>query len=154
MKRIKWAALYLSVGLLLASCAPMITVSNNTGFPVRAIVSSGGTSNVVSPSPGESSSVEAVEGPYRVTVIPDAEWIEYAKLTRQYLNDQLAHSENLTGPQLLEVIQRLKDIAQRMSQFEQAAGGAASCAGSISEDGGGSVSVSSGVDGAMVIVCQ
>ncbi len=152
MKRIKWIAICLAL-VLLAGCAPAITVTNNTSFPVRAIVSSGKTRNVLSPSPGYSSTAEATEGPYRVTVIPDAEWIEYAKTIRAYLNDRLAHADQLTGPELLEVIRRLKEIATRMQQYEQAGGGA-SCSGKINEEGGGLVTVSLGANGALVVVCR
>ena len=54
-------------------------------------------------------------------MIPDAEWIEYARTTRKFLNDQLANADSLTGPQLLEVIRRLKNIAARIDQFQRAA---------------------------------
>ncbi len=152
MKRIKWIAICLAL-VLLAGCAPMITVQNDTSFPVRAIVRSGKTTDVLSPSPGYSSTAEVTEGPYRVTVVPDAEWVEYAKTTRAYLNDQLAHADQLTGPQLLEVIRRLKEIATAMQQFEQAGVGA-SCSGKITEEGGGLVTVTLGANGALVVVCQ
>ena len=87
-------------------------------------------------------------------MIPDAEWIEYAKLTRKVLNDQLANSDNLTGPQLLEVIRRLKGIAQRMQQYEQAAGSAAVCGGRLAEDSTGLVVVSASDTGKLVISCR
>lgn len=154
MKRLKWIAVILAAALLVG-CAPTITVTNETSFPVRAIVASKGARNVLSPSPGESSFAEVTEGAYRVTVIPDAEWIEYAKLTRQVLNDQLANADKLTGPQLLDVIARLKDIATRMAQYEQAAGTSSSCGGNITEDNGGALVVIS-VDavGALVVSCR
>ena len=154
MKRMKWIAIILAAALL-AGCAPTITVTNQTTFPVRAIGTSKGTRNVLSPSPGESSIAEVSEGPYRVTVIPDAEWIEYAKLTRKVLNDQLANADKLTGPQLLDVIARLKDIAQRMAQYEQAAGTSNSCGGNITEENGGAlVVISQDAVGALVVSCR
>ena len=141
--------------ILLASCAPYIVVENKTSFPVRVIVSGGGKSEVVSPTPGESSSVDMNEGTYKATVIPDAEWIEYAKLTRKVLNDQLANSDKLTGPQLLDVIRRLKEIAVRMQQYEQAAASSASCGGRLTEDNSaGLVVVSTSNSGALVISCK
>ncbi|MBM3181081.1 MAG: hypothetical protein FJZ86_12090 [Chloroflexi bacterium] len=154
MKRMKWIALILAAALLVG-CAPTVTVSNTTSFPVRAIVRSG-TSSVLSPSPGESSSAEVTEGAYRVTVIPDAEWIEYAKLTRQVLNDQLAHADQLTGPQLLDVIRRLKEIALQMQAFEQAAGAGTSCGGKLGGEGADSafVTVTQDASGALVVTCR
>ncbi len=155
MPRIIFIGLLCAFIFLLASCAPPIVVSNKTSFAVRVIVSGGGVSQTVSPSPGESSIAEIGEGAYKATVIPDAEWIEYAKLTRKVLNEQLANSDNLTGAQLLDVIRRLKDIALRMQQYEQAAGGSASCGGRITEDkGGGVVTVSAGADGKLAISCR
>lgn len=147
-----------AAGVLLAGCAPGIVIQNSTSFPVRAIIRAGGMSEVFSPSPGESSYAEVREGRYTATVIPDAEWIEYARATRQYLNDQLAHSDNLTGSQLLDVIRRLKDIATRMDQFERAAAssavGSASCPGAVSSEADGSVVVTTTDDGRILIDCK
>lgn len=154
MNRHKHFLILIVAAILLASCGPSIVVENKTSIPVRVVVRAGGKSEVVSPSPGESSTVEANEGTYRATVIPDAEWIEYAKLTRKFLNDQLANSDKLTGAQLLEVIRRLKDVAQRMQQYEQAAGSSASCGGSLSEDSTGLVVVSTASTGVLVISCK
>ena len=140
--------------VFLAGCGPSITVQNSTRIPLRVVVSAGGRSDVLSPSPGESSAAEVDEGPYRATAIPDADWIEYAKLTRKVLNDQLANSDRLSGPQLLDLIQRLKDIAARMQQFEQAAGAGASCGGTVSSDSNGQVTVSQGADGKLVASCR
>ena len=158
---IKRAARYLAaiaVGVLLAGCAPGIVIQNSASFPVRAIIRAGGVSEVFSPSPGESSYAEVREGRYTATVIPDAEWIEYARATRQYLNDQLAHSDNLTGPQLLDVIRRLNDIATRMDQFERAAAssavGSASCSGAVSSEANGLVTVTTNLDGRIFIDCK
>jgi hypothetical protein len=134
MNHKKLFPLLIVTAILLAGCAPLVTVENGTSFPVRVIVASGGKRVVVSPSPGENSTVDASEGAYQATVIPDAEWIEYAKLTRKVLNDQLAHADKLTGPQLLDVIRRLKEIAVQMQQYEQAAGSSASCGGKITEE--------------------
>ncbi|CAG0955101.1 hypothetical protein ANRL3_00501 [Anaerolineae bacterium] len=154
MKRLRLMVIGLSFAALATGCAPTVVVENKTTIPVRAIVVASGQSNTVSPSPGESSSVEAPEGSYRVTVIPDAEWIEYAKLTRKYLNDQLANSDRLTGAQLLEVIRRLKDVAARMQQFEGAAGSGASCSGRISEDKSAVAVISVAANGKLTVVCR
>lgn len=154
MKRLLLMVIGLSFAALSAGCAPMVVVENKTTIPVRAIVIASGQRNSVSPSPGESSSVEAPEGSYRVTVIPDAEWIEYAKLTRKYLNDQLANSDKLSGPQLLDVIRRLKDVAVRMQQFEGAADSTASCSGRISEDKSAVVMISLAANGKLTVVCR
>ena len=128
--------------VLLVGCAPSVVVENKTGFAVRVVVHSAGRSEVVSPSPGESSVAEVVD------------WIEWAKLTRKVLNDQLTNSDQLTGPQLLEVVRRLKDIAARMQQYESAGIGA-SCSGAVSSDGGdGSVVISTAANGALVATCR
>jgi len=153
MKRLPLFIAGLIVAGLIAGCGPVIVVQNNTRIPVRAVVTSNGRSEVLSPSPGESSTAEAGEGPYTVTVIPDQEWIDYARATRKFLNDQLANSDNLTGPQLLQVVQRLKAVAAQMQEFENAAGKSQSCSGTLTSDGGGSVQVSTGADGALVVSC-
>ena len=158
LKRISVLLVESAAAILIAGCAPSIVVENKTSFPVRAIIRAGGMSEVLSPSPGESSSAEVGEGSYSATVIPDAEWIEYARATRQYLNEQLAHSDNLTGPQLLEVIRRLKDIAVRIDQFERSAAssaaGAASCEGTVSLEADGLVVVSTTPEGRILINCR
>src|SRR5260221_3525818 len=142
MKRSNFLAACLFLAILLAACGPTITVQNKTGFAVRAIVKHAGGSDVVSPTPGESSSVNAEEGAYTVTAIPDADWISYAQTVRKLLNEQLANADNLTGPQLLDVVRRLKDIASKMQQFESAAGQGASCSSSVSQDSNGLVPIS------------
>jgi hypothetical protein len=154
MNRLALIVVLLAAAAMIVGCGPVITIVNNTQFPVRAIVSSGGRSEVLSPSPGESSSAEVSEGPYRVTVVPDAEWISYAKAVRQYLNDQLAHADKLTGPQLLGVIRRLKEIAVQMQQYEQAAGSSSACGGKVSSDTDGYVQINTAPNGALVVVCK
>ena len=154
IKKFILAAILFSAASFLAGCGPAIVVQNNTKFPVRVVVATGGKSEMLSPSPGESSAAEASEGAYGVYVIPDEEWIAYAKLTRQYLNDQLANSDKLTGPQLLNVIQRLKDIAERMHQYERAAGSGNGCSGRVTSDGGGAVTISTRADGGIVVSCR
>lgn len=139
---------------MVAGCAPSIVVTNRTSFPVRVVLSSSGGSEILSPSPGESSTAEVSEGAFRATAIPDQEWIDYAKQVRKYLNDQLANADQLTGPQLLDVVRRLKEIATKMQDYERAAEATASCSSSVSEDKGGLVEVSTGPDGKIVVVCK
>jgi hypothetical protein len=146
--------LVVSLALLSDCGGPSVTVQNNTKFLVRAVVTSGGGSQVLSPSPGESASADVGEGVYSATVIPDTDWVEYAKLTRKVLNDRLANADNLTGDQLLDVVRRLKDIAAAMQQFEQAASSSGKCDGSVSQDGGGVVTVSTASDGSLVVSCK
>ncbi len=154
MKRITTLVIAFITLAWLAGCGPTVSVSNKTGFAVRAIVISAGARSVLSPSPGESSTAEVQEGPYKVVVIPDAEWLDYAKLKRKVLNDALANSDSLSGQQLLSVVAQLKDIAAKMQAFEQAAGSGASCGGRVSEDGGGLAEVSQAADGKLVVVCK
>ena len=142
------------MGLVLAvGCGPVVTVKNNTGFVVRAIVTYSGGHDAVAPSPGESSSVEIDEGPFTATAIPDTDWIEYAKVKRKVLNDQLANANNLSGEQLLAVVAQLKDIALHMKQFQDTAGKGASCSGSASSDSAPIVEVSLGAGG-LVVACK
>ena len=141
------------VALSLAACGPSIVVQNNTSFAVRAVVSNSGHSEVLSPSPGNSSYMAAEEGPYRASVIPDAEWLAYAKATRQFLNDELAQSDSLSGARLLEVIRRLKDIAAKIQQYESVTNVGSSCSGRIS-DADGAVTILIGSGGALVLSCK
>lgn len=148
----------LILAALVTACAPTVTVENKTTFPVRAIVTMpGGIRQVLSPSPGYSSSAEGSDstGVYRVTVIPDSEWIEYARLKRKVLNESLANSERLTGPQLLEVVRQLKEVAEAMQRFEQAAGGSASCGGRLTEEVTfGLAEVVHSPDGNLLVICK
>jgi hypothetical protein len=59
----------------------------------------------------------------------------------------------LTGPQLLEVIRRLKDIAARMKQYEGAEGSASACNGPLSAEKDGLVRVAVGSDGKLQLTC-
>ena len=153
MKWLRVLAGFLALLAVAAGCGPVVSISNNTTIGVRVVVTAAGHSDVVSPSPGNGSSVEAEEGPYHVTVIPDAEWAAHAHATRDFLDQQLAQSDALTGPQLLELIKRLKDTAATLHQYETAGLGAR-CGGTITQDGGGTVSISAGADGTLVAVCK
>jgi len=154
-RRIELGLLGAAAAILVSACAPYVTVQNNGAFPVRALIISGGVSQVVSPSPGEASYPEVPTGPFRAVVIPDAEWIEYARATREYLNQQLAHADSLTGPQLLEVIRRLKDVAARIKQYESAAAGrsAIGCSGSVSSEDSGVVVITTTPAGEIQLNC-
>jgi hypothetical protein len=153
-KLIKFLAGCLALAAMADSCVSGVTVSNQTSFEVRAVVSSGKKFSTISPSPGESSFAETGDGPYRVTVFPTQEWLDHAKATRAFLNEQLANADQLSGPQLLEVVRRLKDIALKIKQFEDAAQNTARCSGKITADGGGSVTVSTAADGSLKVVCR
>jgi len=153
MKRMRWGVAGIAAAMAIAGCAPVLTVENTSAIPVRVVVSASGNSQVLSPSPGESSSAEVGEGAYSAYAIPDAEWIEYARLTRQYLNDQLADADSLTGPQLLDVIRRLKDIAARMKAYEGAEGSAGACNGTVSAEEAGLIRVAVGADGKLQLTC-
>lgn len=148
-------ATLLASAAVLAACGPTVTVQNQTQIGVRAIVRSGAKTQVLSPTPGESSSAEVEQGAYRVTVMGDQEWVAYAKDVRQYLNDQLKDSEKLSGPQLLEVIRRLKEVAAKMQEFEKAASSSAACSGTIGNDSGGALAeISIGAGGALAVACR
>ncbi|MEP7355688.1 MAG: hypothetical protein ABI847_00450 [Anaerolineales bacterium] len=144
----------LALAALADSCSPLVTVENKTQFEVRAIVTNAGHSSVISPSPGESSVAEAEEGAYKVVVIPSKEWLDHAIATRQFLDDQLAHADTLTGEQLREVTRRFVEIALKIQEFEATAGQAQICSGQITQDAGGHVTVSTASDGSIVVACN
>src|SRR5262249_29604623 len=147
-------ALCIIAAVLVSGCGPTITVKNRSRFPMRAVVTQGKHREVVDPSPGESSTVDAEAGPYGVYAVPDKEWIDYAKLTRKVLNERLANADTLTGPQLLDVIQRLKDIAERIQQYERAAGSGNGCSGNVGEsDESHTVEINVGGNGRLVATC-
>ena len=154
MSRLQTTIVALAGLLCLAGCGPSVTVTNKTRFIVTVVVSAAGDASVLSPSAGESSTAEVTEGAFKVTVIPNTDWLAWAKLTRKSLNDQLADSSKLSGPQLLEVIQRLKDIAGRMKEYEDTAGKGASCAGVVSSDVDAAAEVTQAADGSLVVVCK
>lgn len=143
----------LGLCLVMLGCAPNVTVSNGTSFPIRVMVQSGWSIQWVSPSPNESSFVQVTEGPFTASAIPDAEWTAYATTKRKFLNEQLANSQNLSGEKLNQVIQQLKEIAAQMQQFSNAAGSTAKCSGRITEDSSDTVTVTSGIDGKLRLSC-
>jgi hypothetical protein len=154
MPRSKVLYAILILALLLAACGPTVSLQNTTGFAVRAVITTVNGSSVVSPSPGESSSVEAAEGAYTVTAIPDQDWVSYAQTVRKLLNEQLANPDSLTGPQLLDVVKRLKDIAAKMKAFQDTAGAGATCRGMITQDSGGAATVGQAADGSLLVACN
>jgi hypothetical protein len=107
---IRLAAGCLALAALADSCAPSVTVVNNTDFTVRAIVIAGYNQHVLSPSPGESASAEAVQGPYAVYVIPDKEWVEHAQAVRQFLSAQLADPQGLSTAQIEDMLKQLQQL--------------------------------------------
>lgn len=153
MSRMMLVLLLGVVVVLTLGCAPAITVNNQTTFPIRVMVRSGGTIQWVSPSPSESSFVEVGEGLFFATAIPDAEWTTYATAKRRYLNEQLANSQNLSGDKLLQVIQQLKEIAAQMQKFAEATDSTARCSGRVTDEATNTVTVTSGIDGKLRIAC-
>lgn len=139
--------------LALAGCGPSITVENKTSFDVKVFVANNGHHEVLSPSPGNSSTMDATEGSYIVAAVRSEEWLNDAKATRQYLNGQLANMDSLSGAQLFEVVQRLKDIAKKMAEYENTKSGA-SCAGRVTEDASGLATVSVGAGGVLIAACK
>jgi hypothetical protein len=154
MKRPKLLVACLLLGVLLAACAPVITIDNNTAIQVRAIVTTTDGDQAVSPSPGNSSSVDAGTGDYSVTVVVDRDWVTYAQTARKVLSEALADPSNLTEQQVLQITQRLKDIDQGLNQFITAASVGDSCSGTLSQNGGGTVTVSTDANGQLAVTCS
>jgi hypothetical protein len=151
--RVARVVLLVAAALALAACGPTVSVTNKTTIPVRVVLVSADGSETFAPSPGESSYAEVSEGQFTVTAVPDADWTNYAKLTRQDLNDQLANSQNLSGAKLLDLVRRLKEIASRMDQMKKAAGSAGSCSNTVTVDKNGAATVSIGADGKVAVRC-
>jgi hypothetical protein len=149
-------ALCIAAAVLVSGCGPTITVYNRTRIPVRAQVFQGKQHAVVNPSPGESSTVDADLGPYVAIAEPEEDWLRYAKLTQKVLNESLADPSRLTGPQITDIVQRLKDIVERIQQYEGAGGRRSSCRGKITEKEpeAHSVNVDVGVTGTLVATCR
>lgn len=155
LRRAKAFAAVVAAVVFMTGCGPTITVQNGTRYQVRAVVSNGGKQEVFSPSPGESSSVDAEQGSYSVYSVPDIEWIQYTKATRKFLDDQLAHPEKLTGPQLLNVVARLKNIAATLAEFERTEVSlGAACGGTVSQDASVVAVISVATDGTYVANCK
>ena len=152
-KLLRYLAGFVALAAMADSCAPVITVKNDTTVVVRAIVRTVAGAQTLAPSPGNSSATEAQEGPYSVTVIPDEEWKSYARLVRKDLNEQLANAKGLSGDKLIQLINRLKDVADKMKAFEDAGIGA-SCSGNITQDGGGTATVTTLPGGKIVVSCR
>lgn len=158
MKRFFPILLLSLAAIFLAGCGPTVTALNQTAFPVRVIVNADGRRFVLSPSPGESSTVDVAIGSWKAVVVPDAEWRSYAQLTRKVLMEQIKDSEKLTGPQLLDLVKRMKEVAGRMAQYEKAAAGSpASCGGRITQDNSdyaATVTISTAADGSLIASCK
>ena len=153
MKRFRLIGASIVALIVLCACTPGVQVENKTKFVVRAVIHSSAGTDVVSPSPGESSSVEVEDGPYSVSVIPDSDWITHAQQTRDFLNKELADPSHLTGQQLLDVVNRLKAIASAMKQFEDAGLGTG-CGGNVNSDNSFAlVIVSAAADGKLTVIC-
>lgn len=154
MSRLQIIVLALAALCCLAGCGPTVTVVNSTKIPVRVVVTSSGGTESLSPSPGESSAAEVEEGTYNVSAIADQQWVDYAKATRQYLNDQIANSGSLSGAQLLAVVQRLKEVATQMQQLGTAGASGSSCSGAVTQDADGLATITVGANGKLVLSCR
>lgn len=136
-------------------CEPSIIIRNNTTMPVRVSLAFLGQLQLISLSPGESFSQDATEGDvFSVLVFPDKEWINYVKDVRKYLSGELANPEKLTELQRRDLIQRLKDIAAIIAQYEKAAKVSAGCQDSVPRDGDGIVQITTRPDGQFLVTCK
>ena len=151
---IKFLAGCVALAAMADSCSPTISVKNEAAFTVRVIIRNAGKLQTVAPSPGESAGAEGQNGPYFVAVVPDSDWLEYAKLVRKDLNEQLANPSGLSGDKIKQLADRLKSIAAKMKAYESAGLGA-TCNGSITDKGGGVVTVTAaGGDGQIGVECH
>ena len=140
--------------LALAACSPSVTVGNTAPFPVRAIViGEDGTRNVHLVLPGVTVNGDVPEGPYVVTIVPDAQWLEYAQALRGRLVDRLVGAPDLSGAALTEIAARLAEIGPRLRAFERAAGGA-TCRGTLQADAIATAEIVIRSDGSLGVTCS
>ena len=116
------------------SCNPSIIVYNRTSVGVRvAVFPPGGGKHVLSPSPGSSSEAMVTQGgSFTAVAIPDKQYLELAKDTRQTLSNLIANPQGLTPSYVQNLRQQLRDIEAKIKQFESAAGSGDGCTGTIS----------------------
>ena len=147
------ALLLAALVLVIMGCSPSITVSNGAGFPIRAIVTGEeGARNVHLVSPSETVNGDVPDGAYAVTVVPDADWVEYAQSLRERLEERLV-APSLTSADVNEVVARLAEIAARLRSFEREAG-SASCRGTVAADAIATAEIFIESDGSLTVICS
>jgi hypothetical protein len=143
-----------AVVLAVAACSPSVTVSNGAGFPVRAIViGEEGARNVHLVSPGDVVNGDVPDGPYTVTVVPDADWVAYAQTLRDRLEARLVDAPSLTSADVNEIVARLAEIASRLRSFERDAGGG-TCTGTVAADATATAEIVIEPDGSLKVFCS
>jgi hypothetical protein len=119
MRHVRSVATYLVAVAALAGCAPAIIVENRTRTPVRAAVlqqvicGPGGCSTylafstVLTPPPGQSSAIPALQGRYNVAVADEGAWVAYVKAKRDALLASLKNPGSMSPSQVRDVINKL-----------------------------------------------
>jgi hypothetical protein len=137
--------------VFLTACEPGVSVMNETTIEIRVLVTSGGRSSVVSVTPGESSNVEAT-GSFVAAVIPSEEWNQNMTILRNYLQEKMKNKNDLTGPQIQEVMKKLQEVEKQLQTYQKASGSA--CSGVVPEGELGYVTVTQAADGPLVVQCS
>lgn len=141
--------------LFLSSCAPLLRIENETTLGVKALVSiPGSMRQLVTVEPMNDAGLDTIGiGKYIVVVIPDKDWLEYARLQARVLNDLLTGSPNLSPQQANDIKTKLKEIHTALEQYEKAKSGAA-CSGKLDSEGFNLATISQDASGNLAISCK
>lgn len=135
------------VALLVGGCEfeNVIIVTNESSTQLRVFVKvPGGGITTVTPTPGNSSSIVIAEGgTFYAGAVVDTEWLEYIRVTRELLSQQLADPAvraDLSVDELVELTTRINDLTREIQRaterpWEQVGG----CSGTAVVGGGGMV---------------
>jgi hypothetical protein len=149
------AFLIILAAACIVGCAPMVTVENKSDTPVRVVLSGPNGRQILSPAPGNTTAGEVAVGEWRVTVIPDDEWREYALDTRDDLVERLKNPDDLSRAEVAETLDRIKEVSEQLEQFERAASDESpSCSGTMAqEEMTASATITQNDDGSFEVVC-
>jgi hypothetical protein len=148
--------LLLIAAALLAGCGPYVTLENKTDVGIKFITNVGGEQSATSVFPGETSSATGSDyGSYSISVIPNEDWLAWARDFTNALSDQLKHGRDLTPEDVQRITRNLATIREQMAQFEKLAKDAgATCSGKTSDEKSSVVTVTRSDDGKLIVTCS
>jgi hypothetical protein len=155
------AMVWALVGALVVGCGPSLTVENKTEFAIHVTVRTSKGVDVVSPSPGESSSVDFEGGNFSAVAFLDQEWVNYMTSSRDTLNNLIAGvasgQRRIDRDELEAVLTTLRTLNSRIATIQGITGEAPSCSGSFNssnESGGAVIEITYGVDNRLYAFCS